>query len=256
MAGTRGVRCFPILTLSGESLSAALGFVFDPRWVHRHESLLSLMWKFIAINGAPAHVVIPHLDARADAFAGFAPYRSPALCTRAARLLGVSRHVIARGLLPESVAAVASPHFRFCWRCARRGFHSVLFQFPHIRTCPLHNLLLSEQCPFCKERTPHQLRVLTLERPYACAHCGRRFCPALLKRLGAARQPEGRKVPAFEAAYLKQGYHLLGYPGTRTPKPYELKLLPPEVVRELHREYEQLRAMGVRRYLDPQGRGD
>lgn len=235
------MRAFPILALSGEPLSAALGFVFDARWVHRHESLLSMLWKFSLINGAPAHWVIPYLDAQVDPYAGIAPLRRAALCVNAGRLLGVSRHVIARGLLTESAAAVAAPHLRFCRICAQRGFHSVLFQLEHVRTCPLHpSLLLYDQCPFCREPTPHHLSVLTLENTYACAQCGRSFTSALATRLAQPKQPEGRKVPAFEKAYWRHGYDLLGYPGTRATKPFTTPSLPPKTIRALRLEYYRL----------------
>lgn len=39
---------------------------------------------------------------------------------------------------------------RFCPECIRFGYHSLLFQCPEVSECPVHAVLLSGKCPFCK----------------------------------------------------------------------------------------------------------
>jgi hypothetical protein len=230
---------FPILSLDAELLSPALGYCFDPRWVHRHESLLSLLWKFIAVNSAPGHLVIRYLDPLADPYLGIAPIRTVALYRAASRLLHVNQNVTARGLLTPAADIVAVPHLRYCTTCAHRGFHSVLFQLPRLVTCPIHNLALIEHCVACKKPLPHTLSVRALEHPYRCAHCRRMFCRSLIKRLESKIQPNGKRVSAFEIAYNKWGQGLLGSPGTRRNKPYTPRFMGAEEYAALKREHDE-----------------
>jgi hypothetical protein len=231
------MNAFPILSLDAELLSPALGYSFDRRWVHRHESLLSLLWKFMAVNGAPAHLVVRYLDPLADPYWGIEPIRVFSLYKAAARLLGVNKNVTARALLTPAAYAVASPYFRYCTRCAHRGFHSVLFQLPRVMTCPIHNVALIEHCTKCKKPLPHTLSVRTLEHPYRCPHCGRKLCNALLNRLEAIKQPNDKCVQEFEDAYRRFGHALLGYPGHRRNKPYTPRFIPKEELAALKLEH-------------------
>jgi predicted RNA-binding Zn-ribbon protein involved in translation (DUF1610 family) len=234
---------FPILSLDAELLSPAFGYSFDPRWAHRHESLLSLLWKFVAVNSAPGHRVIRYLDAQADPYLGLQPVRSPALSRTAARLLKLTRPAIAGGLLAPKAQVLALKHLRYCPPCAHRGFHCLMFQLPTVTQCPIHRVSLRDSCPQCKKPLPHELSVRTLEHPYRCPSCGRQLCRSLIKRLDALEQPNNKKVAQIEHAYTRFAGSVLGYPGLRRHKPYDPRLMPKEKLQALMKElyqYEKL----------------
>jgi hypothetical protein len=228
------VNRFPILSLDSELLNPAMGYCFEQRWVHRHESLLSLLWKFIAINCAPAHLVLRNLDPQCDPYWGITPIRTAALVGPGARMLRVSRNMIARRVLTQHAYDIAHPTFRHCPRCARRGFHSVLYQLASLTHCPLHKkTALVERCPKCKHRLRYELNVLTLEHPYRCTECRHRLNPRLIDQLQAKRQPNDCPVSAFESMYLRYGVPLLGYPGKRRMDDYTPRFAPKEILRAL-----------------------
>jgi hypothetical protein len=115
-----------------------------------------------------------------------------------------------------------------------RGFHSVLFQLTLLTHCPIHKKTrLIERCQTCNTRLRYELNILTLEHPYQCTQCRRRFSRSLIGMLQAEDQPNDRTVPAFERAYLRYGFPLMDYPGRRTVKPYTPRFVSRDVVRAL-----------------------
>lgn len=59
--------------------------------------------------------------------------------------------------------------FRYCPICAEAMFHSFLFQYVDVFSCPLHDVSLRDRCMWCDHPTP---AVRELYRtPMRCAHC-------------------------------------------------------------------------------------
>jgi hypothetical protein len=142
--------------------------------------------------------------------------------------------MIARSVLTQHAYDIAHPTFRHCPLCARRGFHSVLYQLASLTHCPLHKkTALVERCPKCEHRLRYELNVLTLEHPYRCTECRHRLNPSLIDQLQAKRQPNDCPVAAFESIYLRFGVPLLGYPGKRRMDDYTPHFAPKEILRAL-----------------------
>jgi hypothetical protein len=67
---------FRILSLDEASLAPALGYVFNPKWIRPHESIVSILWKFVLANRLPGHLVARQASADVDPYEGVLP--SPA----------------------------------------------------------------------------------------------------------------------------------------------------------------------------------
>ena len=72
--GLIATRSLPILIYDERRLTPALGYVFPAYWVHPHESLLCMSWKFALQNAIPRHD-LASLIARykIDPYEGVAP---------------------------------------------------------------------------------------------------------------------------------------------------------------------------------------
>ena len=55
---------FPILSLDEEMLAPALGYVFDLKCVWPHETMLSILAKFVLANRLPGHPVASQVHAK------------------------------------------------------------------------------------------------------------------------------------------------------------------------------------------------
>jgi hypothetical protein len=117
-------------------------------------------------------------------------------------LLGVTREqmTLATG------AAAGSPHaaelslcgsLRSCWACMANGFHSALFQFHALRTCPLHRQPITVGCPACgTEQSP--TFASTALSPFACPVCNSMW-------IGSVRRPEADgEVAAVDTLLAQQ----------------------------------------------------
>lgn len=66
--------------------------------------------------------------------------------------------------------------FRYCPICFEAMYHSFLFQYEDLHTCPIHNVLLQCRCLHCGAWAP-TLRTLFAD-PYRCSKCREYLCGA------------------------------------------------------------------------------
>lgn len=73
--------------------------------------------------------------------------------------------------LPLNISYKASQPVRQCSVCAKVGHHSVLFELPWVKKCPVHDEVLSSLCPVCKCEWPSISKLATC----SCEYCGLRI---------------------------------------------------------------------------------
>ena len=61
-------------------------------------------------------------------------------------------------------------HLRFCCRCLRIGYHSIVHQIAGLVRCPIHNDPLQTRCPNCATETP-PFAMSPSPSEYRCPHC-------------------------------------------------------------------------------------
>lgn len=174
----------PILTFDERSLSPAYGYVFDPKWVDPHESIVSILWKFARMNALPGHVVAAQvaLDC-VDPYEGVEPTREAVDARRLRRILRLPMKFLRGGLIPPYLRKITSPYFRYCTACLGCGYHATLYQLETLARCPIHRRVwLKVKCRHCGEPSPYRLDARLLDAPFRCANC---------------RRPYGFKKPAF-----------------------------------------------------------
>jgi len=62
-------------------------------------------------------------------------------------------------------------HLRFCPVCITLSFHSVVFQYPHIFKCPVHDIQLQSRCPKCKSSIEVDCNENLFSKSYCCTKC-------------------------------------------------------------------------------------
>lgn len=162
----------PILTFDERRLSPSFGYVFDRRWLDPHESIVSILWKFVQANAVAGHVVASNFAREAiDPYAGVDAYRDALDMRRLKKVLGLPRTILHQALIPAHRHRALSPFLRYCARCLGRGYHSVVHQFECVRSCPIHDQPLTTACAECGYQVPYRLTARLLETPYRCADC-------------------------------------------------------------------------------------
>jgi len=166
----------PILTFDERRLSPSFGYLFDRRWLDPHESIVSILWKFVQANAVAGHVVASELARVAiDPYAGVDACRDRLDMVRLKSVLGLPRKILLEALIPAQRHRAVSPFLRYCSRCLGRGYHSVVHQFECVRSCPIHDQSLATSCPDCGYQAPYRLTARLLETPYRCADCRSRY---------------------------------------------------------------------------------
>jgi len=51
----------PIMLFDEHQLAPSSGYLFNPKWVSPHESIVSMLWKFGRANTLPGHVLITQI---------------------------------------------------------------------------------------------------------------------------------------------------------------------------------------------------
>jgi hypothetical protein len=171
----RRLSRFPILLLDEEMLAPALGYVFDPKWIWPHESILSILWKFVLANRLPGHLVASQVNAKVDPYEGVLPSRASVDVRKFSDTLGVSTRLLRRSLLAGSEHRQCCASFRYCRLCSGLGYHSVLFQRPSESICPVHKVPLETTCRSCGRATSYLINACILEAPFRCCFCRTRF---------------------------------------------------------------------------------
>jgi hypothetical protein len=167
-----GMAPLPIMLCDQRKLTPSFGYVFDPRWLDLHDSLLSILWKFIKMNSVSGHLIVMQL-AKTDVD----PYEGIAVCKFEIDMqrlhvdLGLSLKVIRESITPNLLGNATCPNFRFCRRCLNRGYHGTAYQFESVIRCPLHGDILETRCRSCGMSTAYHLNVSILNSPFRCKYC-------------------------------------------------------------------------------------
>ncbi len=162
----------PILTFNERRLTPAFGYVFDRKWLDPQESIVSILWKFARMNGLPGHVVAEQLTKMPiDPYEGIEASRAAVDIQRLHQMLRVPLKLLRVALIPASLHRITSPRFRYCPKCLRRGYHSVVHQLDTVLQCPLHGNWLEAECHRCGHSTPYRLNASLLDAPYRCGNC-------------------------------------------------------------------------------------
>jgi predicted RNA-binding Zn-ribbon protein involved in translation (DUF1610 family) len=195
---------FPILTLEERSLTPALGYVFNRKWLEPYESIVSILWKFKTANALPGYALARLMGPRVDPYEGVVPKVEAIDFERLRSTLGLPAKVVRAALLPALQHRPRSESLRYCRRCIAGGYHSALYQIERIAVCPAHSMPLESACRKCGYEAPYLLNVRLLETPYRCANCGARYAS---KKWSPDRlQPmswEDRR--AITRAYIERG---------------------------------------------------
>jgi hypothetical protein len=166
---------FPILSLDEATLVPALAYVFNPKWVWPHESILSILWKFVVANRLPGHLVAHQVNANVDPYEGVLPRLHFVDIPRLSQMVAISPRVIRRSLLAGSEHRQCCSSFKYCRLCSGLGYHTVLFQRPNESICPVHKIPLGMACRTCGLESPYVINASVLEMPFRCPACRSRY---------------------------------------------------------------------------------
>ena len=162
----------PIMLLDEWRLSPSLGYTFDRRWVEPHESIVSILWKFVRMNALPGHLAAGYLSRTpVDPYDGIDAHREAIDVARMRVTLGLSRRVIRASVIAAHHRGAVCANFRYCRACLGRGYHSLLYQFERVARCPIHRRPLETACRSCGYRIAYRLNARLLETPYRCPQC-------------------------------------------------------------------------------------
>ena len=161
------------MLLNERALTPSFGYVFNPKWLDPHESIVSILWKLMRMNRLAGHMVTTQLgkSSSIDPYEGIAACRSEVDMRRLHQALGLPLTVVRGSLIPDTLRSFSSPYFRYCTHCLRRGYHGVVHQFESVRCCPIHRTLLEVECDACGGCSPYRLNASLLDAPYRCACC-------------------------------------------------------------------------------------
>lgn len=162
---------FPILTIDESSLSPALGYLFQKRWVNPHESLVSILWKFERANALSGAIVARFMGSDIDPYEGVAPYRDLIDVRHLCKHLRLPADIVRMAVIDRMGKQRYSDVFRFCRRCLSHGYHSVLHQLESITRCPGHRTVLESVCRRCSQQAAYRICAQSLEARYRCANC-------------------------------------------------------------------------------------
>ena len=125
---------YPIMLVNTHALTPALGYVFNPTWLDPQESIVSILWKFARMNLIAGPLMAGQLSRTVvDPYEGIRPSRSEVDIRRLHQMLDLPSKLIRNALLPD---ALGCPYFRYCPRCMRRGYHSVVHRKRSIHHVP------------------------------------------------------------------------------------------------------------------------
>ena len=85
----------PILMLDEHRLAPSFGYVFHADWHNPHESIVTLLWKYVRGNAIAGHVVVAEIARDAiDPYEGIEAYREAVHILRLKMALGLSRRIL------------------------------------------------------------------------------------------------------------------------------------------------------------------
>jgi hypothetical protein len=182
-----------IMLFDERKLTPSFGYLFNPKWVGPHESIVSMLWKFGQMNALPGHVLTTQIARNTiDPYEGVAARPSEVDMRKVQRALGVSLRVTRASLLPESLQRTGSPWSRYCRKCLSSRYHGIVHKLERVGRCPVHGCVLEVACCHCGERAPYRLNALLLGGPYRCGSCRELYVSYLLSL--SSLRPPGRKA--------------------------------------------------------------
>jgi hypothetical protein len=127
---------FPILTLEERSLTPALGYVFNKKWLEPYEFIVSILWKLRTATALPGYALARLMGPRVDPYEGVAPQLGAIELERLRSALDLPAKTLRAALLPALRYRPCSESFRYCRRCIACGYHSALYQIERVVVCP------------------------------------------------------------------------------------------------------------------------
>jgi len=183
----------PIMLFDEHQLAPSFGYLFNPKWVNPHESLVSMLWKFGRANALPGHVLITQIARETiDPYEGISACPPEVNLRKVQRTLGVPLRMVRAALIPEALQRTGSPWFRYCRSCLAGGYHGIVHQLKRVGRCPVHGDVLEMACHHCGGRAPYRLNAYLLDPPYRCGNCG--ACYMSLLPSQSLWRPLGQKV--------------------------------------------------------------
>ena len=150
--------------------------MFNPKWLDPQESIAAILWKFARMNVIAGHIIAGQLSKTTiDPYEGINASRSDVHARHLHRMLGLQSKLIRSALLPDSLQKISCPYFRYCPRCMRRGYHSVVHQIEPVAHCPIHGNTLQTACSYCDMAMPYRLNAFLLDAPFRCGYCRRYY---------------------------------------------------------------------------------
>jgi len=174
---TKPMVSLPIMLFNERKLTPSFGYVFDPKWLSPHESIVSILWKMVRMNRLSGHMVTTQIAKASgiDPYEGVAASREEVDVRRLHQALGLPLKIVRGSLIPDTLSNISSPDFRYCRTCLRRGYHGVMHQFVTVKWCPVHGNMMEVKCNDCGARTPYRLNASLLDAPYRCSSCRKLF---------------------------------------------------------------------------------
>ncbi len=166
------VLAFPILTFDVTKLNPSFGYVFDARWLDPYESVVSILWKFVWMNGLAGHEVVERIASHTvDPYDGIEATPEDINRQYLAHVLRIRRQTVREAIPVQSSLRPFNSELRFCSWCMSRGYHSVLHQFGLMLTCPIHARPLESRCRHCGQTSSYRIDAQLLDAPFRCPHC-------------------------------------------------------------------------------------
>lgn len=162
----------PIMLFDQRKLTPSFGYVFDPGWLDIHDSLLSILWKFIRMNRISGHMITMQLaKTDIDPYVGVAVSESEIDIRRLHKDLGLPLRLIRNSITPNLLGNATSPYFRYCRLCLNRGYHGTAYQFQSLTRCPIHGTIFETRCRSCGQAKAYHFDACLLDSPYRCGYC-------------------------------------------------------------------------------------
>ncbi len=166
------------------------GWCWREDWITGFDSAYGLFSKFASLNAMGAREVA-HIFASRVSGRRTAILRAPNVDLRTSELFDLSAMAsilrldseqIRHAFLLEKLATrrrTCGDHLRWCPQCAKRGFHTAVFQLDLVTACPVHGCKLRCDCPKCHTKIPYRLKTDLFAKPFTCPSCKEDFAPAL-----------------------------------------------------------------------------
>lgn len=161
----------PIMLFDERKLRPSFGYVFDKQLLAPYESIVAILWKLGRQNGMSGHLIAAQIaKEKVDPYAGIAACETQVNVIELKKMLGLPLKTVRESLLPLEAQHLSSPYLRYCGKCLRLGYHSVVHQLKRVGRCPIHATVMEEACGHCDAQIPYRLNAGLLDAAYRCCH--------------------------------------------------------------------------------------